>query len=586
MNLIKKKINCFCSQDLVLALFPHWPRSMYVKCCNCNLSLFIKRFDVDSNTTEYEQKKRFSKEKTGIEQLWQLFYNESCINVPKVFGAISKPYFALIEDFVEGMNLSKLLHQSLSTGTWNNVYNVLSIISLFIIALNKKRNRLCQHNLPQSLVDVTTILNSYKNYGPLSHLANELLKIHNLWMLDDEFVNNLEIGLVYDGFSFDHFLVDSKIKQITIIDAESLHIDVTLADVGAVCAELKLFFSWYAYNEYAAEPFISFFLRDYYSRRYGSNIKGFNTFTRNQAYFMGRRFIYLTQLRDIVDKDRTWFLQTAYRIWSIINQPYMNIVQTKRIINAIFFDFYDTLVHINSDEWNIQNYQAVQKYIRNHTGKHESTLPSIERIRELYYSTIQEMILESKETYPDIDLVTIWFLVLSQAEFGLPVSLLIKNNRKFIVELLRIFRRTALRSLDPVTGLYDVLKQLKVNNIRIGIISDAQAIFLLDEMEKIQIIDYIDYLYISSDLRFRKPDCRIFEQAISCFGFRNDECIFVGDDMFRDIYGAQQAGLIAVYKESLHGKRFYADCIPDYTITDLRQVIDIVNMLRKKDIND
>jgi putative hydrolase of the HAD superfamily len=55
-----------------------------------------------------------------------------------------------------------------------------------------------------------------------------------------------------------------------------------------------------------------------------------------------------------------------------------------------------------------------------------------------------------------------------------------------------------------------------------------------------------------------------------------EHAVYVGNDMHRDIFGARQAGMTTVMVESDQGKRAYDDCVPDYTITDLRELLTIL----------
>jgi putative hydrolase of the HAD superfamily len=57
-----------------------------------------------------------------------------------------------------------------------------------------------------------------------------------------------------------------------------------------------------------------------------------------------------------------------------------------------------------------------------------------------------------------------------------------------------------------------------------------------------------------------------------------ENALYVGNDMHRDIFGAQQAGLKTVMLDSDQGKKAHLDCVPDYTITDLRDLLSILGV--------
>ena len=48
--------------------------------------------------------------------------------------------------------------------------------------------------------------------------------------------------------------------------------------------------------------------------------------------------------------------------------------------------------------------------------------------------------------------------------------------------------------------------------------------------------------------------------------------------MHRDIYGAREAGLKTVMFNSDQGAKAYLDCVPDYTITDFRDLLTILGL--------
>ena len=48
--------------------------------------------------------------------------------------------------------------------------------------------------------------------------------------------------------------------------------------------------------------------------------------------------------------------------------------------------------------------------------------------------------------------------------------------------------------------------------------------------------------------------------------------------MHRDIYGAREAGMTTVMFDSNQGVKEYDGCVPDYTITDHRQLLKIVEL--------
>ena len=63
-------------------------------------------------------------------------------------------------------------------------------------------------------------------------------------------------------------------------------------------------------------------------------------------------------------------------------------------------------------------------------------------------------------------------------------------------------------------------------------------------------------------------------------GVAAGNALYVGNDMYRDIYGAREAGMTTVMFDSDQGTKVYRDCAPDYTITDFRDLLKILDLPR------
>jgi len=82
----------------------------------------------------------------------------------------------------------------------------------------------------------------------------------------------------------------------------------------------------------------------------------------------------------------------------------------------------------------------------------------------------------------------------------------------------------------------------------------------------------------SGDHGYRKPDRRLFQFALDGMKVAAGNALYVGNDMYRDIFGAREAGMRTVMVDSDQGAKAYLDCVPDYTITDLRDLLGILGL--------
>ena len=89
---------------------------------------------------------------------------------------------------------------------------------------------------------------------------------------------------------------------------------------------------------------------------------------------------------------------------------------------------------------------------------------------------------------------------------------------------------------------------------------------------------YFDPVVVSGDHGYRKPDRRLFQFALDGMGVAAENALYVGNDMHRDIFGAQEVGMTTVKFESDQGADVHLDCVPDYTITDFRDLLKILDL--------
>ena len=80
----------------------------------------------------------------------------------------------------------------------------------------------------------------------------------------------------------------------------------------------------------------------------------------------------------------------------------------------------------------------------------------------------------------------------------------------------------------------------------------------------------------SESLRSYKPHGRIFKEALSIVGCQPEEVLHVGDSQVADVVGAKKAGMLAVWLNRCSDKLKSGIPAPDYEITDLRELLDLL----------
>jgi len=239
-------------------------------------------------------------------------------------------------------------------------------------------------------------------------------------------------------------------------------------------------------------------------------------------------------------------------------------------IRAVAFDVNGTLVRIRTDDGMEQIFRSIAHFLT-----YQGVDLHRQQVRDLYFEHLKEQQQASPEEHPEFDAVGIWRSILQahQTEFtrALPAEKL-EQMPLFLAEMYRGISRCRLRLYPHVREVLDVLRE----RYRLAVVTDAQSAYARAELHKVGLLDYFDPIVVSGDHGYRKPDRRLFQLALDGMGVAAEHALYVGNDMHRDIFGAQEAGMATVMVESDQGADAHLDCVPDYTITDLRDLLTIL----------
>lgn len=106
---------------------------------------------------------------------------------------------------------------------------------------------------------------------------------------------------------------------------------------------------------------------------------------------------------------------------------------------------------------------------------------------------------------------------------------------------------TLIREAVPSPGASEALRGLKGMGLRIGIGTDMTARMQFRKLTALGLMPYIDFLVSSEEAGAEKPSARFFSRCVTKAGCAASECLFVGDSLKKDVLGAMDAGLKAVW---------------------------------------
>jgi len=241
-------------------------------------------------------------------------------------------------------------------------------------------------------------------------------------------------------------------------------------------------------------------------------------------------------------------------------------------IEAIAFDVNGTLIEIWTEDGMDEIFRAAGHYL---------TYQGVDlrryEVRDLYFKYLKEQQKSSEEAHPEFNAVAIWKRIVDEFATDYTRSLPAEKLAQvplFLAEMYRGISRRRLRLYPYVKETLDILK----TRYKLAIVTDAQTPYALPELNKVGLLDYFHPIVVSGDYGYRKPDRRLFQAALDALGVSPATSMYIGNDMHRDIYGASRIGMKTVMYNSDQGTKEYPNTEPDYTITDYRDLLTILDL--------
>ena len=234
-------------------------------------------------------------------------------------------------------------------------------------------------------------------------------------------------------------------------------------------------------------------------------------------------------------------------------------------IEAIFLDLGNTLRRLVKDE---QYMALARRRIAEMVGTDEDPEAFCARLNARYRSYRNWAFDELKEA-PEAELWTRWLAPDFPAERIAPLA----------VELTYQFRQSMGRRV-VVDHAREVIEELQQRGYILGIISNViTSREIPDWLEADGFAPYFKSVVLSSVFGKRKPDPSIYLEAARRAGVAPRNCVYVGDNLKRDVTGTRQAGfgmvIIMISPEELVEATITDDNRPDKLIHRFTELLDI-----------
>ncbi|WP_166823457.1 HAD family hydrolase [Thalassoroseus pseudoceratinae] len=266
-----------------------------------------------------------------------------------------------------------------------------------------------------------------------------------------------------------------------------------------------------------------------------------------------------------------------------------------RGIRAVVFDIYGTLLISGSGDIGSaddNSHHAAFQDALNAVGIRE--VGDIAAVERAYREAIGESHDESRSngiSYPEVEICEVWKHALQRLTQESVVPPLETNDE--LLAKLAIEYEVLANPAWPMPNCAATLTTLRDAGLELGIISNAQF-FTPDLFPSLLRAD-LDELGFDPALRFysyqyrqAKPGTFLYEksqQALAKLGISPEEALYVGNDMLKDIWPAQQVGFrTALFAGDARSLRLRTDddrvqhVTPNAVITDLAQIPQLVGL--------
>ncbi len=143
------------------------------------------------------------------------------------------------------------------------------------------------------------------------------------------------------------------------------------------------------------------------------------------------------------------------------------------------------------------------------------------------------------------------------------------------------------QSAELLPGMADALRRLHAQGHRLALVADSRSQTPRNVLRQHGLLDLFECLAISEDLGVEKPGEGIFLHALNSLGVEPagyPHVLMVGNNLERDIAGANRLGLRSVYVHTNDRRRTIAQDhaeIPRHTVATAGELLDLVEALSR-----
>jgi putative hydrolase of the HAD superfamily len=246
------------------------------------------------------------------------------------------------------------------------------------------------------------------------------------------------------------------------------------------------------------------------------------------------------------------------------------------IIRGLIFDIYGTLTDILTNEWHDDVYRVISNLL-----SYQGISLGANDVRDSYFQIMDEQRAARGERYPEFDAIGIFREIIARHTTDFTRRLPPEKLEQLPRLLAETHRAVSRYRLQLYPGVKDTLKQLH-RKYHLAIVSDSQTAYAVPELNAVGLVGYFDPIIVSGDFGYRKPDKRLLERALRAMKMEPSEVLFVGNDMYCDVYGAQRFGMKTIFFSSNQVLQEKEGVKPDYIIYNFPELLNALRFFEER----
>jgi len=241
-------------------------------------------------------------------------------------------------------------------------------------------------------------------------------------------------------------------------------------------------------------------------------------------------------------------------------------------VRGILFDFGHTLVDFQRTQEALHSaYEEIRARIE---AVAYMEVPEFLDLVERVAGGVDRLVAESYEQrrMEEVDQAELFRQSLSGIGFDLPDDV--------IEHIVALDHSAYSNSITVEPEVLAALDELRRARYRMGLVSNIslRPDLMRADLERMGLAKYLDAMVFSSEVGLRKPDPRIFQEALDRLGVEPQETVFVGDRLYDDVSGAQAVGMRAVLTRQFR-QEDDPDYAPDAVISHLSELPEVLDRM-------